>query len=194
MVCSTLFALGETHWFSQGKYTWEVVSWKVRVMLHLKQQREFLHTTNRAAHLWLGRSTGAFHGVDAALWAFGMEQKNVFHLGHYLEVGTSGMDGAQGGRSGEPWAARAENAGENGATEVQLVYLTGTPYGLCNTCTLGWFCLRPAAIRAKCLSYRENSKTLWITSKGKYNRVGRHQRQCVCKFTTVSSNFYSLPF
>ena len=75
-----------------------------------QQQCEFLHTVNRAARLRLGRSLGGFRGVDAALWAFGMKQKNTFHVGHYLEVGMSDMDDARDGRSGEPWAACAEEA------------------------------------------------------------------------------------
>lgn len=135
MVYSSLFARGKTHWFSQGKY--HLRSGKLESTCNAalpEQQCEFLHTTNRAAHLWLRRSTGGFRGVDAALWAFGMKQKNIFHQGHYLELGMAGRDSAWGGRSGGPWAARAGNAGENGVTEAHLLYLMGTPYRLCHTC------------------------------------------------------------
>ena len=90
--------------------------------------------------------------------------------------------------------------GENGVTEVYVVYPTVTLNSFCNTCMVRLFCLSPAAINAKFLHVPVTVRIQELCGSlvkeqitGKYDRAGMYQWQLLWKFTAISSNLYSLP-
>ena len=95
-----------------------------------------------------------------------------------------GTGSAQGGRSGEPRAARAEDAGENSVAEVDLAYLSGACHSFCDTRMARFFYLSPASVSAKFLHVPVTLRIQKLCGSivkeqitGQYDRVGRHQWQ-----------------